>query len=158
MEQLKTWWAEASPRDQIAIMVLGACLSIYVLFNSVLGAVSDMRVAQEQRVRSQQQAYERIKNLAAELSSQESDSGFSSAGANVEKMVQASFNQHGLRVSGFDASGRSGIRVRFEAANYEALLAWFYDIEVGQGLHLKDVTIAGLSDPGLVSASVLIQK
>ncbi len=158
MESIKNWWAEASSRDQLAIVILGIAIAIYTLYVGVLSSFTDMRVEQERRVEAQKNAYERVKNLAAELDSIQNGNDFNDGGSSVEKNVQSSIAQNGLRVSGFDASGRSGIRVRFETVDYEKLLAWLYDLEISQGLRLKDVTIAGLSDPGLVSASVLIQK
>jgi general secretion pathway protein M len=158
MDALKAWWQQASSRDQLSLLVLGVCFFLFVLVQFVLFPVIDMKDKQEVRVNAQKAAYERVKNLAARWKNRNADDGFAAEAAGIERRIEASFSQHGLRVSGFDASGRSGIRVRFDAVNYENLVGWLYDIEITQSIRLKDVSVAGSSDPGLVSASVLIQK
>ena len=158
MEALKDWWMEASPKDQLALIILTVCIFIYALFNLVLFPTAEMADEQQRRVTAQKQAFDRVRNLTAELNAVQNPSDFSAAEKTVEQIVQSSFSQHGLRVSGFDASGRSGVRVRFESVSYEKLLVWFHDLELSQGLRFKDISVASSSDAGLVSASVLIQK
>lgn len=159
MEAFKTWWYDASPRDQLSLVVLGVAAAIFVLFQFIFVPVLEMRESQEQRVASQQAAYDRVKALANEwTASQKSSNNSGRQAASVEKKVESSFAAHGLRVSGFDASGRSGIRVRFESVNYEKFITWLHDLEINQGLKMKDVSVAGTPSPGLISASILIQK
>lgn len=158
MDQIKTWWNEASPRDQLSVVVLGVAVILYVGYSFILTPVMTMRDNQEQRVESQLAAYERVKNLAAQWKLHQTAGKNTNRAATIEKAVEASFATHGLRVSGFDASGRSGIRVRFDNVAYETFIAWAHDLEISQGLKMKDVSIAGTSSPGMVSASILIQK
>jgi general secretion pathway protein M len=154
---LKQWWDQASTRDQIALAILAFALALYILFMAILKPVANMASEQKQRVASQQAAYERVKSLAAQwVHSQKSDRGKQSR--EVERIVEGSISQHGLRVAGFDPSGRNGIRVRFDQIAYDKFLAWVYDLEMSQGVRLKDVTVAASSEEGLVSANVLIQK
>lgn len=158
MENLKTWWAQASSRDQLSLLILALCFVIFVLFQFILFPVSNMKDKQETRVAAQTAAYERVKNLAARWKNRNENNDFGAESASIERRVEASFSQHGIRVSGFDASGRSGIRVRFDSVSYDQLIGWLYDIEITQSIRLKDVSVAGSTDPGRVSASVLIQK
>lgn len=159
MESLKAWWSQASSRDQLSVVVLAACAALFILFQFIYNPVSGMRSEQEQRVASQRDAYDRVKALADEWAAYQQDA---TQGANrasgIEKVVEASFAKHGLRVSGFDASGRSGIRVRFDSVSYEKFIAWLHDLEINQGLKMKDVSVAGTPSPGVVSASILIHK
>lgn len=157
MNALKQWWAEASARDQIALAVLGLALALYILFMAIMKPVANMASEQKQRVASQQAAYERVKSLAAQwIHSQKSDRG--NQAREIERIIEGSISQHSLRVAGFDPSGRSGIRVRFDQIAYDKFLAWVHDLEMSQGVRFKDVTVAASSEEGLVSASVLIQK
>lgn len=158
MEQFKAWWNEASMRDQLALVALGVCFIFFSLFQFVYEPVAKMRAAQENRVQSQNAAYGRVSELANQWKAHLNGGGKGEQSAGAERIVQSSFVKHDLRVSGFDASGRSGIRVRFESIKYEKLLGWLHDMEDGQGLILKDVSVAGTSTSGIVSASVLIGK
>lgn len=159
MEAFKSWWAQASSRDQLSVVILAVCAVFFILFQFIYNPISSMRSEQEQRVASQRDAYDRVKALADEWTSYEQGAKQGASRASgIEKTVEASFAKHGLRVSGFDASGRSGIRVRFESVSYESFIAWLHDLEINQGLKMKDVSVAGTPSPGVVSASILIQK
>jgi general secretion pathway protein M len=157
MDAFKDWWAQASSRDQLALVCLTVALVIYILVMGILKPVAAMSETQNMRNTSQYATFERVRELAAQWTNRDSSSTKNSSG-NVERVVESSFSQHGLRVSGMDASGRSGIRVRFDGINYDKFVAWAYDLEVTQGLRLKDVNVSSSSDPGQISASVLIQK
>ena len=158
MDQLKNWWQEASSRDQMAVLALALVLAVYVLFSYVLFPVQAMADKEIARVTSQQAVYERVKILAAQWQGRQTSGDVEDANVGVEQAVQSSFSKHDLRPSGFDASGRSGIRVRFDSAEYVKLLAWMHDLETQQNLRMKDINIAASSDIGRVSASILIQK
>ena len=158
MDQFKAWWNEASSRDQLSLVVLGVAVVLYTMYSFVLSPIVEMRDAQVQRVQSQTAAYERVKNLAAQWKQIKADGNNSNRSASIEKTVESSFAQHGLRVSGFDASGRSGIRVRFDSVSYEEFIGWAHDLELSHGLKMKEVSIAGTPTPGVISASILIQK
>lgn len=158
MESLKEWWAQASLRDQLSLLVLAICTFLFAMFKFILFPVIEMRENQETRVAAQESAYERVKLLATRWKNRDGNHDFSQGAVSVERVVESSFAKHGVRVSGFDASGRTGIRVRFDDVNYENLIAWLYDLEITQNIRLKDVSVVGSSDPGLVSASILIQK
>jgi len=159
MDGLKSWWADASARDQIALLLLTVFVFIFIVFQFIYFPVSDLRSTQERSVEAQRQAYERVKRLSDEWIAHEANkanTGRQSAG--IEKTIQASFGKHELRVSDFDASGRGGIRIRFESVKFEKFVAWLNDIEVQQGFKMRDISVAGSSKPGLISASILIQK
>jgi len=90
MEAFKSWWAQASSRDQLSVVILAVCAVFFILFQFIYNPISSMRSEQEQRVASQRDAYDRVK--------------------------------------------------------------------ANQGLKMKDVSVAGTPSPGVVSASILIQK
>jgi general secretion pathway protein M len=159
MDNLKEAWNNLSGRDQLALSVLGICFALFMAFRFILFPVIELKDKQKNRLHGQQAAYERVKNLAAQLKNRDaSEDGFAAEGASAERSVESSFAQHGLRVSGFDASGRSGIRVRFDDVPYENLLSWLHNLEIVQGLHFKTVSVASSTTPGVVSASILIDK
>lgn len=158
MNALKEWWQSASGRDQTAVVALGIALAIYILVVGVLRPVGEMAADQKMRVAAQQAAYERVKNLAAQWTQAKQSDGGAGAKTTTERTVENSISQHGLRVAGFDASGRSGIRIRFDRIEYDKFLAWAHDLELLQGIRFKDVSVASGSDAGIVTASVLIQK
>ena len=153
---VKDWWGQASSRDQLSVIACGAVLAVYIVYIAILSPVQNMAEEQMKTTAAQKVALERVRKLAAQVKEMKrGKSGKKSRSA--EKIVESSIGTHGLRVSGFDASGKSGIRVRFDQVTFDKLLAWVNELEVNEGLSMKDISIASGKAQGVVSANLLIQ-
>lgn len=158
LDPVKDWWNQASTRDQLMILICGVVVVVYLMYLLILSPVKNMAEQQSVKKEAQKAALGRVKLLAAQVkASKKSDNG-QRGGRSIESIVESSISQNSLRVSGFDASGKSGIRVRFELVKFDNLLGWLYELEVTQGLRIKDLSIASGSEPGTVSANILIQR
>jgi len=153
---VKDWWGQASSRDQLSVIACGVVLAVYIVYIAILSPVQNMAEEQMKTTAAQKVALERVRKLAAQVKEMKrGKSGKKSRSA--EKIVESSIGTHGLRVSGFDASGKSGIRVRFDQVTFDKLLAWVNELEVNEGLSMKDISIASGKAQGVVSANLLIQ-
>ena len=158
LDPVKDWWSQASSRDQLMILVCGGIIFVYLMYLLVLSPVKTMAEQQIMKKEAQKAALGRVKLLAAQVKASKSSGSSKRGGRTIESIVESSISQNSLRVSGFDASGKSGIRVRFELVKFDNLLSWLYELEVTQGLRIKDISIASGSEPGTVSANILIQR
>lgn len=155
LNSAKEWWSTASNRDQLFVIIGGVFLIIFLLYTVVLKPVRTMATTELAKVEAQKASLDRIRILAAQV--KKSKKGSRSKGRSVETVVETSISQHGLRVSGFDASGKSGIRVRFDKVEFDKLLGWINELEVKKGLSMKDISISQAKEQGVVSANLLIQ-
>lgn len=152
----KDWWDQASSRDQLSIIACGLVLTVYLLYIAILNPVQNMAEEQMKKTAAQKVALERVRKLAAQVKEMKRGNS-NKKSRSAEKIVESSISTHGLRVSGFDASGKSGIRVRFDQVTFDKLLAWINELEVNEGLSMKDISIASGKAQGVVSANLLIQ-
>lgn len=153
---VKEWWDQASSRDQLMILACGIVLLVYIMYVAVLKPVQNMADRQVKTTAAQKVALERVRKLATQVKAM-NQGGNENDSRSAESLVESSISEHGLRVTGFDASGKSGIRVRFEKVAFDKLLAWINELEVNQGLSMKDISINSASEQGVVSANLLIQ-
>lgn len=158
LDPAKEWWNQASSRDQLMILVCGVIVGIWLVYMLVLSPVKNMAKEQLAQRESQKAALGRVKTLAAQVKASRSKSTNKRGGRSIENIVESSISKNKMRVSSFDASGKSGIRVRFEIVKFDNLLSWLNELEISQGLRIKDLSVASASEPGTVSANVLIQR
>ncbi|WP_075186978.1 type II secretion system protein GspM [Teredinibacter haidensis] len=158
MNEIKEWWDQASTRDQIALVICGAVLGVYILYAALLKPVINMRDQQLQKNISQQQALERVRDLAATWVHQGSNKKASANKGSIVELVDSSSRQHNLKLAGMQPSGNNDVRLRLEQVPFDNLLGWLYQIEVTQRIQVKDISIATGSSTGLVSANLRLHR
>lgn len=158
MDALKEWWAQASSRDQLFLVFGGGAVGLYILFMVVLAPVQDMRAKQEIKNNALRGSLENVRGLAAQVMAQKSSGGNTNKRGSIENTVQQTVSANGLQVSSMSASGKDGVRLRFDEARFENVLKWLYEMEVKQNFRVKDLSVSSGSNPGLVSVNLRIHK
>ena len=157
MNEIKQWWEQASARDQLYIVVCGGCLALYIMFMAVYKPVKGMRDSQLKQNQAQMASLERVKNLASQVQNR-NKKGNANSGPSIDSLVQASLSKNSLRASAMDSSGRNGVRIRLENAQFESFLAWLHEMEVSQGLRVKDLSVASGGSAGTVTVNLRLHK
>lgn len=156
MDQLKEWWQQASSKDQLYLVILAGSVGLYILYMAIYSPIKSMRDDQIKLHQAQMASLERVKNLAAQL--QQSNASTSSSGGSLDGVIQSSMSRNNLRASGVDSSGKNGVRVRIDSAKFEDLLAWLYELEIKQGMQIKELNVSGSTDAGSVSVNMRLHK
>ena len=157
MEAFKTWLNQASPREQITLGLGAIALVVYLLVVAVLDPLHQKLGQQVQRNHAAQEALQRMRTMAAIWINR--DKGSAQAGSvTIVELVDRSLRQHNIRMSGMQPSGASDVRLRIDQVNFDALLAWLYDMEVTEGVQIRDLSVATGPDPGTVSVNVRLHK
>lgn len=157
MNEIKAWWEQASSRDQMAIVACGAALAIYILYAAILKPVQASRDKHLQSKVSMTAMLAEVKTLSAQWTTHKRG-GSSRSGGSISRKVEDSLRKNSLRFSGMDPIGSDGLRIRLDQANYNNVVAWLNDLEVVQGLQIKDMTLTASSDVGRVSVNLRVYK
>lgn len=158
MNAFKQWWDQASSRDQMMLILGAAFLVIYLLFMAVLGPVQGMRDDELKRNTAQRASLERVKELAAKVMEQNAASSGQQQKSSIESIVQRSVGTSSLTLSSMNASGSNGVRVRFDDAPFEKVLKWLHEMEIAQGLHIRDLSISPSKTPGMVTVTLRMEE
>ncbi|SMF11894.1 type II secretion system protein M (GspM) [Alteromonadaceae bacterium Bs31] len=158
MNEIKEWWNQASTRDQVALVVCGGLVALYLLYIVLLKPVSEMRDTQLRKNVAQQEALERVRELAAAYVSQQGSSSDDAQKGSLVEMVDSSLRKNNLKLSGMQPSGANDVRLRLEQIPFDNLLAWLYEVEVNQRMQVRDISVATGSAKGLVSVNLRLHR
>ncbi len=158
MDSVKEWWSQASSRDQLSLVFGGGFVIIYILYMGVLKPVQNMRIKEETRNRALQGSLENVRSLAAQVAATKKTNGKSDRRGSLENIVQQTVSAKGLRVASMSASGKDGVRMRFDEANFPKVLEWLYEMELTHGFRIKDLNVAAGTSQGLVSVNLRLHK
>lgn len=146
-------------REQTMLLVGGLAICLYLLWKVLLVPMQDWRDQQLQNNASATQALGRVKILSARLEQYRSAAeGAGQQDANISRLIDASLQDNGLSMSGFQPGTGGEVRVRFDQVPYERLMQWLYDIEYQHDIGVTDLSMAATSEQGLVTVNIRLQK
>lgn len=157
MNAFKVWLAQASSREQLTLGLGAIALVIYLLFVAVLDPLRQDLDQQLHRNQASQEALQRMRTMAANWINRDQGEG-QARSASIVELVDRSMRQHNIRMSGMQPSGSSDVRLRMDQVNFDSLLAWLYDMEITEGVQVRDLSVAAGADPGTVVVNVRLHK
>ncbi len=144
-----------SRRDQIALLLLLMALLAYCLWFGVVATLQQQSAQQQQRTLATEQALVRVQGLVSEIGELEAQ-GIAEPGAasNLPQLVDRSLRENQLSMSGFQPGRDGDVRLRLEAANFEQLMQWLYELESRHGIRVGELSLLPTIQPGQVSVQV----
>lgn len=158
MNAFKEWWSVAPARDQLALIFCALAVALYILFVVVLRPVQNLRSSEEIKNAALRNSLENVRTLAAKVVAKNQVSATTSEKSSLEKIVQQTVAVNGLQVASMNASGATGVRLRFDDVNFEKILQWLYEMEVNHQLQIKDLSVAAGSRPGTVTVNLRLHQ
>lgn len=156
LEKFKLWWDGLSTRDQLALGIGGICLLLYILFMGVLKPLADMRDDQirfnEVRIGELAKVRELVEIYKNRNTQQTGNQ------RSIIEVTESSLRRHGLRLSNMQPTGRSDVRIRLDSVPFDNLLAWLYEMEIDEGMQVRDLTVAAGSNPGMVAVTLRLHQ
>jgi general secretion pathway protein M len=156
MNELKQWFLDQNPRDQMMLSLGAVALLIYVLLYMVLFPLQDKLEKTERRNEAALREQQETRQLAAELIARRSgDQG--PANQNLTSLLNDSTRQFGLLMENVQPSGNSA-RVRLGLSDFNKVMSWLHEMEVKHGLQINDLTITADKTPGFVMVNLQLTQ
>ena len=161
LADLKVRFMELQPRERI-IIVVGAVLvlltAIYVLGLAPLNKAVNAR---NQHIAQKQADLAWMQSVAGKLSAM--GNALPAAANSNESMVVLianSANGGGVAsaLTGQSPDGPNGVRVRFEAVQFDTLVLWLGALQRNYGIHVKAAEINRAAESGQVNASLTLSR
>jgi len=155
---MKQWFLRFTPREQLALLLMTAAVTLYALFMLLVAPLGKARDDMASRNDATAELLARVDGMAAEISAlREADQGRPrGAQRNLTALVNSSAERYGLRPSRLQPNARGAVQVRFEAASLAALLRWIHDLEANRGLAVEELSMSQTSSAGMVSVTARI--
>ena len=97
--------------------------------------------------------------MAAEIQATTNNSAQSSGqGGSLAELVGSSLRENNLPFSNITPSGSTDVRVRFDQANFDNLMAWLYEMESQKDVNVKDFSVNKTKDSGFVAVTIRLTK
>lgn len=160
MNKLFAFLSRYNRREQTALLLCSLAIALYLIWALLLNPLADMRAAQLQTNTAASQSLGRVQILAARLEQARNHnaSGGQSNRESISQLVYSSLQANGISITQFQPGTAGEARIRLDKANYEALMQWLYDIEFKHHVVVRELSLAGTNDPGLVTVNIRLQK
>lgn len=159
MEAIQQWFNNLKRSEQQILFVGGVLVLLYLLYVLLWQPTSAgiERLQQHNVVAAEQ--LQSVRALAAEYKQLKgSDGGGRSNNFNLQTLIDNTVSRNQLHVKRMQPSASGDVQVRFENAVFNKVVAWLYDLEVANGVVVKDLSINPGNGSGLVNVSVRLRK
>ncbi len=153
---MRQWFVQLQQREQLSVMALALALVLYALYMFVWSPLAEQR---QQLSHSNQALAESLTRVDAMVSQVQQLRQRGTGGSrNLTALINRSTSQLQLRVSRLQPNSRGEIQVRMESAVFDNVLTWLYQMENGEGLLVREVSITRGGPPGVVNATVRLAQ
>lgn len=154
-DKLLAWYRGLQAREQ-KMVAIGSLVALLML---VVGGLVQLHLAVgrgEERLARKRADLAWIQSVAPEL--QQLPRGGGGSGQSLVVIVDRTANEAGLagKLAGTEPSGINSLRVRLDAAPFDALVPWLAALQQQHGLVVQSASIDRTAQPGLVNASLVL--
>lgn len=152
-------FSQLNRRDQAALLICGIVVGIYLLWALLLNPLAEKRATQLQNNTAASLSLGRVKMLTAQLEqSRQQERVNPNTATNISQLVYSSLQENGITLSQFQPGTAGEARIRIDRTPYEPLMQWLYEIEFKHQVTIRELSIGGSNDPGLVTVNIRLQK
>jgi len=153
---MKQWFFNLTQREQLAVLILAAVVSIWLLAVTLLLPLQRARDNMADTNRATIEALKRVDGLASALQARRDNATRPARSRNLSALLNSSAESAGLRIARLQPNSSGAVQLRFESVAFEALLRWLHDLEQNQGLLLEEVSVSQAGAAGTVSATLRV--
>lgn len=158
MEKLLTFLSQYNRREQIALLVGGLLIGVYVIWLAVLSPMKHKRDMLLQTTTATQQSLGKVQLLARQYEVLSKQSNLSSSGGDISGMLDASLRDNGITMTSFTPGAGGEVRVRIDRMASDVLMQWLYDLETKYHIAIRELSITASNDAGQVSVNLRLAK
>lgn len=158
MEKLLTFLSQYNRREQIALLVGGLLIGVYVIWLAVLSPMKHKRDMLLQTTTATQQSLGKVQLLARQYEVLSKQSTLSSSGGDISGMLDASLRDNGITMTSFTPGAGGEVRVRIDRMASDVLMQWLYDLETKYHIAIRELSITASNDAGQVSVNLRLAK
>ncbi|KPJ81140.1 MAG: hypothetical protein AMJ58_05980 [Gammaproteobacteria bacterium SG8_30] len=151
---LRDWYASLKDSERRTVLA-GSVVAVLLLLAGGIWQLHTSAGAAATRVEAKRADLAWMQAVAPRLQSMPR----SQSNESLPLLVDRTARDAGLSgaLSGADPAGNGGLRVRFEAASFDALVLWLARIQQDRGLVVESASVDGTEADGLVNASLVLR-
>lgn len=151
---MRQWFERFNTREQLSLLALAVALSLYLLYMLAWHPLQQAREELRSRNAATAVSLQRVDAMVSEVMALRDSGEVDRGRPNITSVVNSTTGAAGLSVSRLQPNSRGEIQVRFEGVEFSRLMGWLYEVEYGQALLVREVSITQSGTAGRVNASI----
>ena len=154
----REWLDNLAPRERNLVYAAAALLAVAVVYFAVVMPLQTMAARRAARVEQKTADLAWMRQVAPQVTAAAAAGGGAASNESLVVLVDRTGRQAGLGSALRDQSpsGEHGLRLRLEAAPFDALVTWLALLQQQHGVAIESATIDAAGAPGLVNASLAL--
>jgi general secretion pathway protein M len=159
MNALRQWLDGLAARERNLVYVAAALVGVAIVYLAIVLPVTTSAARRAERIQQKQLDLQWMQQAAPQLMAAAA-SGGAASGESLVVLVDRTGREAGLGGAIRDQSpaGEHGLRLRLEAASFDALVAWLASLQQQHGVRIDAATIGATGAPGLVNANLTLNN
>ena len=156
---IKEWFYNLEPRDRLMLFGGGVVGVVIILWGGLWHPLTTGALELTDAVDSKRSLLVSLQRARA-ITVQSGMQVSSGAGQSLVLLVDQTHRSFGLEgtLTRNQPDGTDGIRVTFQNASFDALIAWLGALQANYGTSVDAATIDGARTPGIVNATVVLRR
>jgi len=155
---MKEWFFQRNQREQMSVLVLGAAVSLYLLYMFVWSPLDTRRAQLAVQNAAIAESRVRVDTMVSQLLELRDGGAKAGAKRNLTAVINESTARFQLPVIRLQPNSRGEIQVRVENALFDDVLKWLHEMEYGQSLLVREVSVTPANSAGRVNVTVRIAE
>ncbi|WP_116368649.1 type II secretion system protein GspM [Parahaliea mediterranea] len=151
---MNQWFARFNAREQLSLLALAVVLLVYLAYMLLYRPLDERRDDMQARNAATAVSLQRVDAMVSEILALREGGEGNRQRRNLTTLVNQTTAAVGLAVSRLQPNSRGDIQVRFEGVEYAALAGWLYEVEFGQALLVRELSMTQSGGAGRVDATV----
>lgn len=155
---MRAWYANLAERER-RMVLLGAVVGGILLILAIVLPLNRSIAQTRQRVTVKQDDLSFIQSAAPQIASAGPGSGAMAGGENLVVLIDSSARESGLgkSLASTQPTGANTLRVRFDRAPFDGLMAWLARLSQSHGVQVESAEIEFAGEAGMVNAGLVLK-
>lgn len=155
---MRAWFANLAERER-RLVLIGSVVGVILLILAMVLPLNRNIAQARQRVTVKQQDLSFIQSAAPQIAAAGPGPTSAATSENLVVLVDGSARESGLgkSLSSTQPTGEKALRVRFERAPFDGLMAWLARISQSHGIRVETAEIEFAGEPGMVNAGLVLK-
>ncbi|MEY4589541.1 MAG: hypothetical protein RL497_1617 [Pseudomonadota bacterium] len=157
MNSIKDAFLQASPREQLLIVLGGGALVVALLFALMLMPMQAKGSLQKRNADRVLVERQEVKELASALLGQQQNQNAAGGGSLVD-MLNRTLPKYELQMEDFQPNGNNDAKVRIAKADLNKIFAWVNELENVENVQVKEFSAATGPETGTALVNVRLHR